>query len=177
MIIKKEIDDLADFEAWGGATDTQDKIVDADLGIDFMTALDDSYQDGMTSTELNDLLWFNEEYCYALVGLNSHGVVPVTADEVLDTGKIDDAIKEAISDFIDTQKRAYDIEYTRDEFDISGYDFESEIQDWLDENQEDDTDEEVLAERWLEDEGYTSIEEAVQNGAPEKDETDEDVQS
>lgn len=174
MIIKKEIDDLADFEAWGGATDTQDKIVEADLGIDFMTALDDSYPDGMTSTELNDLLWFNEEWCYELVGLNSHGVVPVTADEVIGTCKINEAINEEISRFIDTQKRAYGIEYDYDDFEISDCDFESEIQDWLDKNQEDETDPDVLAERWLEDEGYTSIEEAVQNGAPEK---DEDVQS
>ena len=70
MEIKKDIDDLYHFDAWSGAVDTRQKILDAGKGTEFMAALEDIYPDGMTETELNDLLWFDSDFCLSLVGLS-----------------------------------------------------------------------------------------------------------
>ena len=44
---------------------------------------------------------------------------------------------------------------------ISEWDFESELDDYLEENQEDETDCETLANGWLALEGYALIEKAI----------------
>jgi hypothetical protein len=54
----KILSSLNEFEPWSGAVSTWDLIVEADKvdALDFM--LEDLYPEGITSTELNDLLWF-----------------------------------------------------------------------------------------------------------------------
>ena len=56
MKITKEITDLSEFEAWRGATDNWQKIIDAGKGEEFITALEDLYPDGIDEEALNDLL-------------------------------------------------------------------------------------------------------------------------
>lgn len=143
------------FGAWSGAVETQERIVNAGYGEYFMERLEELYPDGMTEGELNDLLWFHEEFCYELVGLNSHGVEPACADEV--ALYLDDDI----DDFIDEYNKQHDTNFTSEELGISGYDFESSIEEWLEENQEDDTDEEYLSDKWINDGGYDEIMEAI----------------
>ena len=70
MEIKNDIDDLYYFDAWSGAAGTRQKILDAGKGTEFMAALEELYPDGMTDTELNDLLWFEPDFCLSLVGLS-----------------------------------------------------------------------------------------------------------
>ena len=81
MEIKTELTDLYDFEAWSGATDAKNAIIAAGKGEEFISALEDAYPDGITNTELNDLLWFEPEYCYELVGLDENGEEPSDEDE------------------------------------------------------------------------------------------------
>ncbi len=81
MEIKKEINDLYHFEAWSGATETREKIIEAGRGEQFMTALEEVYPEGMTDTELNDLLWFDSKFCYDLVGLDENGDEPQDDDD------------------------------------------------------------------------------------------------
>lgn len=81
MEIKTELTDLYNFEAWSGATNTKDAIIAAGKGEEFISALEDVYPDGMTDTELNDLLWFEPEYCYELVGLDKDGNEPSDEEE------------------------------------------------------------------------------------------------
>lgn len=170
MIIKTEIYDLADFEAWSGGEHTKCKIVKVGSGTEFMEALQEHYPDGLTETELNDLLWFDDEWCYELVGLNSHGVLPIEADDILcNTTIIEDTIDSKIEEY----NKEHGTEYTADELGISPYDFESDLNDWLNENQNDDTDEEYLAERWLEDDGYVLIERLIRDEAPDIPEADD----
>lgn len=71
MIITKEASSLDEFEAWGGAEDTKKVICEAGKGEEFMTALEDSYPNGINETDLNDLLWFSPEYCYDLAGVEA----------------------------------------------------------------------------------------------------------
>jgi hypothetical protein len=166
MYIKTELNDLAHFEAWSGGEDTKCKIIEADLGVEFMEALEEHYPEGLTDTELNDLLWFDDEWCYELVGLNSHGVTPLSGSDVLDrTNVVENYIEQAIEEY----NEAHGTKYTSYELDIHEYDFESNLDDWLSENQEDDTDEEYLAERWLEDDGYVLIDEAIEDAVPSGD--------
>lgn len=170
MFIKTELDDLAEFDAWSGAEQTKKRIVSQGLGVDFMTALEDNYPDGITETDLNDLLWFEEEWCYELAGLNSHGVVPLNGEDVLDNSVyVERAIEEKIEDY----NHEHGTEYTSDELGITPYDFEDALNDWLSENQGDETDEDTLAERWLEDEGYMFIERLIKDLAPDIPEADD----
>ena len=69
MKIYREIEDLADFESWGGGVDTAEKICDADMGEAFITELSTFYPDGLSTVALNDLLWFDSEFCLNIVGL------------------------------------------------------------------------------------------------------------
>lgn len=71
MIIKYDIYDLNEFKAWEGGIDTKQRICDAGEGERFMTALNGEYQDGINDGHLNDLLWFEPEYCLHLVGLQT----------------------------------------------------------------------------------------------------------
>lgn len=70
MVIKTDLTDLQDFEAWSGAEDTKARICNAGLGERFITELELVYPDGMEDGELNDMLWFDAEWCLNLVGLN-----------------------------------------------------------------------------------------------------------
>ena len=63
MIIKKELD-LKTFEAWSGAEDTLARIILENKTDELEAILDDAYPDGMTETELNDLLWFEPDMVF-----------------------------------------------------------------------------------------------------------------
>ena len=65
----KIITDIWDFEPWSHAVETFQKIKDAGKleTLDFM--LEDMYPEGLTATQLNDLLWFDDEWILSMVGL------------------------------------------------------------------------------------------------------------
>lgn len=76
MKITREIFDLSEFEAWSEAVSTKEKIVAAGKGQDFIAMIEDLYPEGIDETHLNDLLWFEEEWCFELVGLDADGNEP-----------------------------------------------------------------------------------------------------
>ena len=53
---------LSNFDAWGGATGTVDKILDANKENEFDDLINEIYPDGIDQTELNDLLWHDEDW-------------------------------------------------------------------------------------------------------------------
>ena len=70
MTITYELD-LNSFQAWSGAKDTLDRIQrEGKCGL-LEQILEDIYPDGMTETELNDLLWFDSESVYEWLGIRS----------------------------------------------------------------------------------------------------------
>lgn len=71
MKVTCEINNLYYFDAWGQAKETKQKILEAGLGEDFMTNLSEYYPDGLQEDDLNDLLWFEDEFCLHLVGLKT----------------------------------------------------------------------------------------------------------
>ena len=70
MVITYELD-LNSFEAWSGAKDTLDRIQREGKCAELENVLEELYPDGMTETELNDLLWFDSESVYEWLGIRS----------------------------------------------------------------------------------------------------------
>ena len=56
--------DLEKFDAWGGAIYTLDRLRKEDLCEQLEFILEDLFPDGMSQTELNDLLWFDSDWIY-----------------------------------------------------------------------------------------------------------------
>lgn len=60
---------ISKFNSWSGAKDTQDKIIEKGKEKEFDNMIEELYPDGLTDTELNDLLWFEEEWIYETLGI------------------------------------------------------------------------------------------------------------
>ena len=70
MTITYELD-LNSFEAWSGAKETLKRIQREGKCEELENVLEELYPDGMTETELNDLLWFDSESVYEWLGIRS----------------------------------------------------------------------------------------------------------
>jgi hypothetical protein len=60
---------ITDFEAWSGAKDTKQIIIDNDKENDFDFMIEDLYPDGLTDTALNDLLWHDSDWVLEQLGI------------------------------------------------------------------------------------------------------------
>lgn len=60
---------LVDFQAWSGAVDTKNTIIDHDKQTDFEYLIDELYPDGLSETQLNDLLWFDADWIFEQLGI------------------------------------------------------------------------------------------------------------
>lgn len=82
MKIYKEITSLYDFEPWSGAVDTYNKLIEAGKEDEFVDQLEQVFagQD-VSYTDINDMLWFEPETCYELVGLDKNGNEKENEDE------------------------------------------------------------------------------------------------
>lgn len=61
MKITKDIS-IADFNAWSGAKYTVEQIINEDKTQNFDSMIEDLYPDGLTETDLNDILWHDSEW-------------------------------------------------------------------------------------------------------------------
>ena len=68
MLIKTETN-LRNFKAWSGAIETKKIILDVGLEEEFEMLIDELYPEGLTDTELNDLLWFDSDWIVENVGI------------------------------------------------------------------------------------------------------------
>ena len=62
---------LKNFKAWSGAVDTLNKLIELDKCDELEFILDDLYPDGLTETQLNDILWFEDEWIYETLGIET----------------------------------------------------------------------------------------------------------
>ena len=60
---------LANFNAWSGAKDTKETILNNNKGDEFDSLIDELYPDGLTDTQLNDLLWFDSDFVFESLGI------------------------------------------------------------------------------------------------------------
>lgn len=61
---------LENFDYWSGAVYTAKRISEADKWDELEAILEDLYPDGMTDTQLNDLLWMDSETVYEWLGIS-----------------------------------------------------------------------------------------------------------
>ena len=73
--------DIYDFEPWSSAVDTYNRINDAGLLDTLDAELEMIYPDGISETGLNDLLRYDADYCYDLVGLRSESAIREEIEE------------------------------------------------------------------------------------------------
>lgn len=59
----------SDHEAWSGAISTLDRIKSLNLENEFDQLIEELYPDGIDETHLNDLLWFEEEWIFEMLGI------------------------------------------------------------------------------------------------------------
>lgn len=60
---------ITDFEAWSGAKYTKQSIIDNDKENHFDNMIEELYPDGLTDTELNDLLWHDSDWVLEQLGI------------------------------------------------------------------------------------------------------------
>ena len=59
------------FEPWSGAITTHERICNEGKAEAFEAILEMEYPEGLSETGLNDILWFEPEWCYKMVGLRT----------------------------------------------------------------------------------------------------------
>ncbi len=80
MKIMKEIS-FSQFQPWGDAVDTYTVIIDSGKGDELESLIEDLHPEGISETELNDLLWFESDWL-----LESLGIAGIAEDEDEDEG-------------------------------------------------------------------------------------------
>ena len=83
----KVIIDFSDYKPWSGAVDTYELIKDANKLDELEFYLEELYPDGITATQINDILWFDGEEVLKYLGLGDE------EDE-----EMDESIKEHVND-------------------------------------------------------------------------------
>ena len=72
---------LSEFNAWSGAVETKERIIEAGLEEEFERLIDDCYPEGITSTQLNDILRFDSEWIYEALGMTEEDEEDEDEDE------------------------------------------------------------------------------------------------
>ena len=60
---------LKNFKAWSGAEDTLNKLIELDKCDELEFILEDLYPNGLSDTQLNDILWFDDEWVFETLGI------------------------------------------------------------------------------------------------------------
>ena len=58
---------ISEFEAWSGAVETQNRIIEENKEQEFDSLIEELYPDGIDETQLNDILWFEEDWIYEML--------------------------------------------------------------------------------------------------------------
>lgn len=61
---------LVNFDAWSGAVETKNAIINAGKVDEFENLIEELYPEGLTDTALNDLLWFEDDWLFSILGID-----------------------------------------------------------------------------------------------------------
>lgn len=61
---------LSNFNAWSGAIETKERIIEEGKEDNFDQLIEELYPDGLSETSLNDILWFDEEWIFEMLGIS-----------------------------------------------------------------------------------------------------------
>lgn len=62
---------LENFETWSGATVTKEKIIQEGKAEEFDQLIEDLYPMGIDETQLNDILWFEEDWIFEMLNIDT----------------------------------------------------------------------------------------------------------
>ena len=62
---------LKDFESWSGATETKERIIKEGKEEEFEMLIEEMYPNGIDATTLNDVLWFDNDWIYSCLGIET----------------------------------------------------------------------------------------------------------
>lgn len=62
---------LYEFKAWSEAVDTKNIIIEAGKEDEFEDLIDELYPEGISDTQLNDILWFESEWLFDTLGIEA----------------------------------------------------------------------------------------------------------
>lgn len=68
MKVYSEIN-LRRFDAWAGAIETKEVIIEKGKAEDFDSLIKELYPEGLSDTQLNDILWFEEDWLFENLGI------------------------------------------------------------------------------------------------------------
>lgn len=74
---------ISDFEAWSGGKSTLERIISEDKCDELEAVLEELYPDGMTDTQLNDLLWFSSDTVFEWLGIRTEDEIQSELEEAL----------------------------------------------------------------------------------------------
>lgn len=60
---------LLNFDAWSGAIETKNTIIEKGLSREFDLLIEDLYPEGLTDTQLNDILRFEADWIFSSLGI------------------------------------------------------------------------------------------------------------
>lgn len=69
MKVTNETMSLRDFEAWSGAKNTKETIINEGKDDEFDSLIEELYPDGLTDTQLNNILWFEKNWIFENLGI------------------------------------------------------------------------------------------------------------
>lgn len=61
--------DISTFDAWSGAEDTQQRILDEGKADEFNALMDELFTEGATETQVNDYLIHEDDYIFQMLGI------------------------------------------------------------------------------------------------------------
>lgn len=62
---------LRNFKAWSGAKETLKTIIREDKTEELEFLIEELYPEGLTETQLNDILWFDDEWIFEQLGIKT----------------------------------------------------------------------------------------------------------
>lgn len=96
--------DLNTFEAWSGAVDTLNRVIAEGKTDELESVLNDIYPDGLSETQLNDILWFEDEWIFETLGIRSESVIN---EELKEAKEELTELKEAFQDELEEETERY----------------------------------------------------------------------
>jgi hypothetical protein len=70
MKVYNDCQTLRNFDAWSGAKETKQRILDENKEDEFDSLIEEFYPDGISDTQLNDILWFEEDWVFESLGIS-----------------------------------------------------------------------------------------------------------
>ena len=103
---------LHTFQAWSGAVETLDRIRKEHKVDDLEALLEEIYQDGMDETQLNDLLRFEDQWLFEVLGIRSYDVISSELKEA--ESALEDLQSNLVDDLDDNGLGAEEIQDIKD---------------------------------------------------------------